>query len=130
MQVAIALQGVDRKGQKWGIWRCSQTLSQIRCAPRAASRTAAELFGLICYKHVAPDGALVRADLRPRLRRGRYSLDNLLNVNVFGDDVADDRDFLGVGGAGFDDEIVDLGRDLIAIVFCDHKRRLDGANDF
>ena len=42
-------------------------------------------------------------------------VDDFFHVHVFGDQVADERNFFGVVRPRFDGEIVDLGRDLITV---------------
>src|ERR1035441_3201415 len=56
-------------------------------------------------------------------------LDDFFDVHVFGDDVTDERNFIGVGGPRFDSKVVDFGRDLIAVRLRQQHRDLHGLND-
>src|ERR1035438_1280102 len=56
-------------------------------------------------------------------------LDDFFNVDAFGDDITDEGNFFGVGGPRFDGEVVDFGRNLIAVRLRQQHRNLHGLND-
>src|SRR5881296_2638700 len=56
--------------------------------------------------------------------------ENLFHVDMFGDEIADEGDFLRVVGSGFDDEIVDFGGDFVAVVSDEKHGERHAADDF